>query len=101
MVVVCVRLPDLPVTVTVTVPVVAVLLAESVSLLEVVAGLELKEAVVPLRMPEADKVTLELKPFEGVMVMVVVPLVPRAMLKLVGDADSLKFGGGAVTVKET
>jgi hypothetical protein len=50
-------------------------------------------------MPEADKVTAELNPFAGVMVMVVVPLLLRAMLRVVGDTDKLKLGAG-VTVSE-
>jgi len=94
-----VRFPDLPVMVIVTVPVVALRLADKVKVLEPVVGSGLKEAVVPLRMPEADKVTPELNPFAGVMVMVVVPLLLRAMLRLVGDADKLKLGAG-VTVSE-
>jgi len=57
------RLPEVPVMVTVTVPVVAVLLAESVSVLVLVALLGLNDAVTPFGIPEADKVTLLLKPF--------------------------------------
>ena len=94
-----VRVPDLPVMVMVTVPVVALRLADKVKVLEPVVGFGLKEAVVPLRMPEADKVTPELNPFVGAMVMVVAPLLFRAMLRLVGDADKLKLGAG-VTVSE-
>ena len=75
-VVLCVKLPDVPVTVTVTVPVVAVLLAANVSVLEPVAGLGLKEAVTPLGKPELDRETLLLKPFAGVMVIVLFPLEP-------------------------
>ena len=47
-VVVFVRLPEVPVTTTEKVPVVAVLLAARVSVLEVVAGFVLNEAVTPL-----------------------------------------------------
>jgi hypothetical protein len=85
--------------VIVTVPVAALRLADRVKALEVVAGFGLKVAVVPLCMPEADKVTPELNPFAGVMVMVVAPPLFRAMLRLVGDADKLKLGAG-VTVRE-
>jgi len=91
-VVVFVKLPDVPVTVTVTVPVVAVLLAVKVSvlllavlLLAVLVGLN--EAVTPLGRPDADKLTLPLKPFCGVTVMVLVPVVPCAIVKLFGDAE--------------
>jgi Tfp pilus assembly protein PilZ len=57
------KLPEVPERVTVPVPVVAVLPAVSVKLLEVVAGLGLKMAVTPPGKPEADKVTAPLKPF--------------------------------------
>ncbi len=85
--VVFVKLPDVPVTVTVTVPVVAVLLAvkASVLLLAVLPGLN--EAVTPLGRPDADKLTLLLKPFCGVTVMLLVLVVPCAIVKLFGDAE--------------
>jgi hypothetical protein len=80
------KLPDIPVTVTVTVPIVAVPLAVNVSVLEAIAGFGLNDAVTPLGRPEADKLTLLLKPFCGITVIVLVPLVPCAMLKLFGEA---------------
>jgi hypothetical protein len=95
-----VKLPDVPVIVTVTLfPVMAVLLALSVRVLEVVAGFGLKDAVTPLGSPEADKVTPLLKPFCGVTVIVLVPLPPWAILTLLDD-ERLKFGP-AVIVTET
>jgi hypothetical protein len=94
MVVEFVKLPEVPVMVTVTVPVVAAPLAVSVKLLEAVAGLVLNDEVTPLGSPEADKLTLLLKPFCGVTEMVLVPLVPCIIVKLLGDADRVKFGGG-------
>jgi len=100
MVVWCVRVPDFAVMVTVTVPVVALRPAERVSVLESVAGLGLNEAVVPLRMPDAERVTLQVKPFNGEIVMVLVPLPSRAMLKLVGEAERLKLDE-PLTVRET
>jgi len=100
MAVVLVKLPDVPVTVSVTVPVVAVLLAVSVKVLVPAVLLGLNDAVTPLGRPDADKLTLPLKPFCGVTVMVLAPLVPCASLKLFGDADRVKFGGG-VTVRES
>ena len=85
--VVLVKLPDEPVTVTVTVPVVAVLLAVSVNMLVLAVLLGLNEAVTPLGRPDADKLTLPLKPPCGMTVMVLAPLVPCATVKLFGDAD--------------
>jgi hypothetical protein len=88
---VAVKLAEAPVMVTVTVPVVAVLLAVSVNalvlavlLLAVLAGLN--DAVTPLGRPDADKLTLPLKPFCGVTVIVLVPLVPCVSVKLLGEA---------------
>lgn len=88
-VVVCVKLPEAPVTVTVVVPVVAVPLAVSVSVLVLVAGFGLKTAVTPPGKPEAENDTLPLKPFSGVIVIVLVPWLPCTMLKLLGLADSV------------
>jgi len=81
---------------------VAVLLAVNVSVLVRVAGSGLNDAVTPLPRPLADKVTLPLKPLDGVMVMVVFPDEDRLMVKLFGDAERVKFpAAGAVTVRET
>ena len=57
------RLPEVPVIVTVAVPVVAVLLAVSVRMLLLVALLGLKDAVTPLGKPDAARLTLPLNPF--------------------------------------
>jgi len=92
MVVELVKLPDVPWIVTVTVPVAAVPLAVKVRVLVAVAGLGLKLAVTPLGRPEAESVTLPLKPSCGVMVMVLVPLLPCVMVRLLGLADKLKPG---------
>jgi hypothetical protein len=97
-VVVRVKLPEIPVTVTVAVPVGAVALAVRVRVLVLVAGLGLNAAVTPLGRPDADNVTLPVKPFAGVMVIVLVPWPPGTMLKLLGLADSVKLGGD-VTVR--
>ena len=82
-----VRVPDEPVTVTVIVPVVAVLLAVSVNVLVLAVLLGLNDAVTPLGRPDADKLTLLLKLFCGVTVMVLAPLVPCTIVKLFGDAE--------------
>ena len=74
-------------TVTVTVPVVAVLLAAKVSVLVLAVLLGLNDAVTPLGRPDADKLTLPLKPFCGVTVMVLAPLVPCMIVKLLGDVE--------------
>jgi len=87
-VVVCVRLPDLPVTVTVAVPAVAEALAVKVNVLLDVAGLGLKLAVTPLGKPDVDRLTLPLKPFAGVIVIVLVPAVPCTILSVLGLAES-------------
>jgi len=97
--VVFVRLAEVPVMVTVAVPVVAVLLAVSVKALVLVALLGLNEAVTPLGRAEADRLTLALKPFCGVTVMVLVPLAPWVIAKELGLAEMVKFGG-AETVRE-
>ncbi len=90
--VVFVKLPDTPVMVTVTVPVIAVLPAVSVNvlllavlLLAVLLGLN--DAVTPLGRPDADKLTLPLKPFCGVTVITLVLLVPCVIVKLLGEAE--------------
>jgi hypothetical protein len=100
-VVVFIKLPEVPVMVTVTVTVDAVLLAVSVNMLALVVLVGLKEAVTPLGRPEAAKVTLPLKPFCGVTVMVLAPLAPWVSAKLLGDAESVKLGtGSGFTVRE-
>jgi hypothetical protein len=93
-VVVFVKLPEVPVMVTVTVPVVAVLLAVSVKVLVLVVLLGLNNAVTPLGRPDADKLTLPLKPFCGVTVMVLPPLAPCTIVKLFGDAERAKVPTG-------
>lgn len=97
-VVVPVRLPDVPVTVTVDVPFAAVELAVKVTVLLVVAGLGTKLAVTPLGKPEADKVTLLLKPLDGVIVIALVPVEPSTTVKLLGLADNTNVGE-ALTVR--
>jgi hypothetical protein len=96
--VVCIRLPAVPVTVAVKPPVGAVLLAAKASVLvpEVLAGVN--EAFTPLGNPDAVRLTLPVKPFWGVIVIMLVPLDPCVRLTVFGDADSAKFGT-ALTVR--
>ncbi len=85
--VVLVKLPEFPVMVTGEVPVVAVLLAVNVKVLDPVVLAGLKEAVTPLGKLDADKLTLPLKPFCGVTVTVLVPLAPCVTVRLLGKAE--------------
>ena len=64
------------------------------TLVEVV-GFVPKVAVTPAGNPEADRVTLPVKPFRSVSVMVLVPVEPCATDTLVGDADRLKSAAAA------
>lgn len=75
-VVVCDELPDVPVMVTVTVPRAAALLAVSVSVLAVLVLLGLNVAVTPVGRPEAERLTVPLKPPKGLTVIPLVPFVP-------------------------
>jgi len=95
-----VKIPEVPVMVSKTVPVAAVLLAVNVNVLALVVLVGLNEAVTPLGKPDADKLTAPLKPFCGVTVIVLVPLVPCTMLKLFGDAERAKLPAG-LTVRDT
>jgi hypothetical protein len=86
------KLPDVPVIVTVEFPVAAVALAVSVNVLVEVVGFGTNPAVTPLGRPEADNVTLPLKPFDGTTVMVLVPWFPWLMVSVLGTAVRVKFG---------
>ena len=84
--------PDVPVTVTLVVPVVAVPDAVKVRV-EVtlplaggVTGLGENAAVTPLGRPEALSVVAALKPFRLLMVMVLVPFPPWVMVSEEGEA---------------
>jgi hypothetical protein len=91
-VVVAVRLPEVPVMVTVAVPVVAVALAVSVSTLVPVVGLVPKAAVTPLGKPDAARVTLPVNPSTSLTVMVLVPLLPWVIDRLLGESERVKLG---------
>jgi hypothetical protein len=87
-----VKLPEVPVMVTVADPVVAVLLAVSVSTLVPVVGFVPNVAVTPLGRPDAANVTLPLNPFTSLTVMVLVPLPPCVIVRLLGESDRVKLG---------
>ena len=99
--VVFVKLPDVPVIVTLAVPATAALLAVNVNVLVLIVLLGLKDAVTPFGRPEADKLTVPLNPFCGVTEMVLVALAPCAMFRLVGAADIKKFGAALEEVSVT
>ncbi len=98
MVVECVVDPDVPVTVTFTVPVVAVDDAVSVKVDVAlpfaggVTGFVENAAVTPLGRPEALNVVAELNPLKLVMVIVLVPLDPCVTVTELGDAPIEKSG---------
>jgi len=70
------RLPEVPVTLTVNVPVAAEGPAERVRVLLAAVGLGMKDAVTPLGKPEAMRFTVALKPFNGLTALVLVAPVP-------------------------
>jgi hypothetical protein len=98
--------PEVPVTVTVAAPVVAVAEAVKVST-EValpfaggVTGLAENAAVTPVGRPVALSVVAELKLFWLVMVIVLVPLLPWTTVREAGEAPMVKFGlAAAFTVR--
>ena len=96
----CFRLPDVPLTVMVNVPMAARRPTFKVSVLEVVVGFGLNEADTRFGKPDAENVTEPVKPFTCAMEIVDVPRPPRARSRLAGEAARLKFGPG-VTVSET
>jgi hypothetical protein len=73
---VLVKVPAVPVMVTVEVPITVVAPTLRVTVVEAGSGLELKDAVTPLGKPDAEKVTLPVKPFRGETVMALEPDVP-------------------------
>jgi len=97
--------PEVPVTVTLVVPVAAV--AEAVKVrVEValpfaggVTGLVEKAAVTPLGRADRLSVVAELKPFTLVTVMVLETFDPRATLTALGEAATVKPGVPAPTAK--
>jgi hypothetical protein len=95
---VAVKLPDVPVTVSTDAPVAAEFVAVRVSVVSLLVGFGLIPDVTPFGRPETENMTLPLKPFAGVMVIVLVPWPPKAIARLLGLAEIVKLGS-AVTVR--
>ncbi len=91
-VVVLVKVPEVPVIVTVKVPVVAVPVADIVMMLLAVAGFVPNVALTPFGKPDTVKFTLLLKPLRGLTEMVAEPEVPCRMVTLDGEAERRKLG---------
>lgn len=92
-VVVATRLPEVPVMVTVLVPVVADALAVSVRVLVPVVGFGLNAAVTPVGSADAASVTLPVNPLTSFTEIVLVPLAPPSVtVKLLGESESVKLG---------
>ena len=95
-------MPDVPVIVKGNVPTAAVLAAVRDRVLVVAVELGLNDAVTPAGRPDADKLTLPLKPNCGVIVIVFVLLAPCVIVMLLKEVEREKFGeGGAGVVSET
>jgi hypothetical protein len=89
--VVALKVPEVPVMVTVELPAVAVALAVSVSTLLPVVGLVPNAAVTPLGKPDAARVTLPAKGLTSVTVIVSVPLLPWVMVSEAAERESVKL----------
>jgi hypothetical protein len=97
MVAVAVRLPDVPVMVTVLVPAAAALVAAKITALDAVAGFVAKLAVTPAGSPVAARVTVPVKPPAPATVTVSVALPPAATATVGVTAAMVKLG--ATTLK--
>jgi hypothetical protein len=87
-VVVWLSVPEVPVTVIVDAPTVAVALAVKVKALVEVVGLVPKAAVTPEGRADVERDTLPVNPPDGVTVIVLLPLVPCLTVRLDGEAES-------------
>ena len=84
--------PEEPVTVTVAVPEVAVLLALKVTELLPVVLDGLNTAVTPLGRPETPRATMPLKPFCPATLILLLPLPARGTVRALGEDKRLKLG---------
>jgi hypothetical protein len=92
-VVVMLRLPEVPVTVTVDVASAAELAAVNVSVLALAVLAGLKAAVTPVGRPETFRATVPLNPYSGFTAIELVLVAPGATLTLAGDAVRVNVGG--------
>ena len=90
-----VRVPDVPVMVTVETAAATVPAAAKVTL-RAVALAGPKVAVTPAGNPVAASATVPLKPFRAVMAMLLAPLVLGLTLTLAGVAEMVKLGGATM-----
>lgn len=98
--------PPVAVTVTLAVPTVAALPTVNVRVELPLPGAAieavLKAAVTPVGKPETDNATAELKPPVTLVVIVELPEVPCAKVRLEGEATTVKSGVcAALTVSES
>lgn len=89
-----VRLPEVPVMVTVEVPTGAVLLAVNLTTLVAVAGLVPNVAVTPLGKPEAVRLMLPENVPVSTIAIVSVALAPGATERVAADGESVKLPVG-------
>ncbi len=94
-----VRVPEVPVIVTVDVDEAAELAAVSVSVLVVVAAAGLNDAVTPSGRPDAARFTERVKPFWGLIVIVLFPLVPAVIASVDAEAARPKDCAPVLPVK--
>jgi hypothetical protein len=99
MVVFAVRLPEVPVMVTVAAPTVAVLLAVNVSTLVEVVGLVPYATVTPLGRPVAARVTEPVNGLTSVTVMVSVAVLPWVMDRVDAEGAIVKLPVDETTVR--
>ena len=70
----------------------AVLATLSVNTVELLALYGTNKAVTPVGKPMTAKVTLPVNPFTSVTVIVLVPLPPCVIVRLLGESDKVKLG---------
>jgi hypothetical protein len=93
---VSVKLPDLPVRVTLDGPVAAELVTASVRIQLTGVVPTLNDPTTPLGRLEMLNVTMFENPFSGVKVRVLLPVAPCAILRVAGEADKENVGGRTI-----